>query len=166
MYVDDITLTGDYEEELINLKTILTKEFETKDLGNLKYFLGMEVASSRKEIPVSQRKYVLDLFKETGMLGPLNSNTKLGVNKDSVPVDKGQYQRLVGKLIYLSYTKLDICFSVNTVSQFMNDPYEEHMEAVYRILRYLKMTQGKGLFFRKNTSKDIEVFAMSTRQDQ
>ena len=65
VYVDDIILTGDYEDELIKLKTLLAKEFETKDLGSLKYFLGMEVARSRKGISVSQRKYVLDLLKET-----------------------------------------------------------------------------------------------------
>lgn len=164
VYVDDIILTGDYEDELIKLKTLLAKEFETKDLGSLKYFLGMEVARSRKGISVSQRKYVLDLLKETGMLGckpaetPMDSSTKLGANKDSVPVDKGRYQRLVGKLIYLSHTRPDIGFSVSVVSQFMNDPTEEHMEAVNRILRYLKMTPGKGLYFRKNTRKDIEVF--------
>ena len=124
----------------------------------------MEVSRSRKGISVSQRKYVLDLLKETGMLGckpaetPMDSSTKLGANKDSVPVDKGRYQRLVGKLIYLSHTRPDIGFSVSVVSQFMNDPTEEHMEAVNRILRYLKMTPGKGLYFRKNTRKDIEVF--------
>ena len=164
VYVDDIILIGDYEDELIKLKTLLAKEFETKDLGSLKYFLGMEVARSRKGISVSQRKYVLDLLKETGMLGckpaetPMDSSTKLGANKDSVPVDKGRYQRLVGKLIYLSHTRPDFGFSVSVVSQFMNDPTEEHMEAVNRILRYLKMTPGKGLYFRKNTRKDIEVF--------
>ena len=164
VYVDDIILTGDYEDELIKLKTLLAKEFETKDLGSLKYFLGMEVARSRKGISVSQWKYVLDLLKETGMLGckpaetPMDSSTKLGANKDSVPVDKGRYQRLVGKLIYLSHTRPDIGFSVSVFSQFMNGPTEEHMEAVNRILRYLKMTPGKGLYFRKNTRKDIEVF--------
>ena len=164
VYVDDIILIGDYEDELIKLKTLLAKEFETKDLGSLKYFLGMEVARSRKGISLSQRKYVLDLLKEIGMLGckpaetPMDSSTKLGANKDSVPVDKGRYQRLVGKLIYLSHTRPDIGFSVSVVSQFMNDPTEEHMEAVNRILRYLKMTPGKGLYFRKNTRKDIEVF--------
>ena len=88
----------------------------------------------------------------------MDSSTKLGANKDSVPMDKGRHQRLVGKLIYLSHTRPDIGFSVSVVSQFMNDPTKEHMEAVNRILRYLKMTPGKGLYFRKNTRKDIEVF--------
>ena len=67
-------------------------------------------------------------------------------------MDKGRYQRLVGKLIYLYHTRQDISFSVSTVSQFMNDAKEEHMTAVFRILRYLKITPGKGLFFEKGVN--------------
>ena len=147
MYVDDIILTGDHDEEILKLKCFLAKEFEIKYLGTLKYFLGMEVARSRKGISVSQRKYVLDLLKETGMLGckladtPMDPNSKLGRNTDSAPVDKGSYQRLVGKLIYLSHTRFDISFVVSVVSKFMNNLTEEHIEAVYRILRYLKIFQ-------------------------
>ena len=153
VYVDDIILSGNDMEELQKLKKYLSEEFEVKDLGNLKYFLGMEVARSRKGIVVSQRKYILDLLKETGMLGckpidtPMDSQKKLGIEKESTPVDRGRYQRLVGRLIYLSHTRPDIGFAVSAVSQFMHSPTEEHMEAVYRILRYLKMTPGKGLFF-------------------
>ncbi|RVW58950.1 Retrovirus-related Pol polyprotein from transposon RE1 [Vitis vinifera] len=138
---------------------------EIKDLGNLKYFLGMEIARSRKRISVSQRKYVLDLLKETGMLGckptntPIDPTTKLGAKENCALVDKGRYQRLVGKLIYLSHTRPYIDFSVSMDSQFMNNLNEEHMEAVYRILRYLKLTLGKGLFFEKNQRRDIEVFS-------
>ncbi|RVX01701.1 Retrovirus-related Pol polyprotein from transposon RE1 [Vitis vinifera] len=165
VYVDDIILSGNDMGELQNLKKYLSEEFEVKDLGNLKYFLGMEVARSRKGIVVSQRKYILDLLKETGMLGckpidtPMDSQKKLGIEKESTPVDRGRYQRLVGRLIYLSHTRPDIGFAVSAVSQFMHSPTEEHMEAVYRILRYLKMTPGKGLFFRKTENRDTKVYS-------
>ncbi|RVW83799.1 Retrovirus-related Pol polyprotein from transposon TNT 1-94 [Vitis vinifera] len=165
VYVDDIILTGDHEEKIDLLKKLLTKEFEIKDLGNLKYFLGMEIARSKKGIAVSQRKYVLDLLNETGMLGckpaetPMVTTVKLEESDGSAPVDKGRYQRLVGKLIYLSHTRPDIGFSVSVVSQFMNNPTEKHMTAVIRILRYLKMTPGKGLFFQRTTNKEIEIFS-------
>ena len=165
VYVDDIIVTGNDEEEISRLKTVLSKEFEIKDLGTLRYFLGMEVARSSKGIFVSQRKYTLDLLKETGMLGCKPSNTpmdpfnKIGSKEDMVAVDKGRYQRLVGRLIYLSHTRPDISFAVSMVSQFMNNPTEEHQEAVYRILRYLKMTPGKGLFFKRVASRDVEIFS-------
>ena len=116
VYVHDIILMGDYEEEIRSIKSFLAAEFEIKDLENLKYFLGMEIAKSRKGISVSQRKYVLDLLKETGMLGckpvdtPMDPTTKLGAKENCAPVDKGRYQRLVGKLIYLSHTRPDIWF--------------------------------------------------------
>ncbi|RVW96936.1 Retrovirus-related Pol polyprotein from transposon RE2 [Vitis vinifera] len=119
VYVDDIILSGNDMEELQNLKKYLSEEFEVKDLGNLKYFLGLEVARSRKGIIVSQRKYILDLLKETGMLGckpidtPMDSQKKLGIEKESTPVDRGRYQRLVGCLIYLSHTRPDIGFAVS-----------------------------------------------------
>ena len=136
VHVDDIILTGDHDEEILELKNFLAKQFEIKDLGNRKYFLGMEVVQSKRGILVSQRKYVLDLLKETGMLGckpadtPMDSNSKLGSKDDSAPVDKGRCQRLVGKLIYLSHTKPDISSAVSVVSQFMNNPIEEHIEVV------------------------------------
>ena len=164
VYVDDIILTGDYKEELESLKHYLSKEFEIKDLGNLKYFLGMEIARSKHGIFVSQRKYVLDLLTETGMLGckpastPMDSNKKVGSRLNKKPVDKGRYQRLVGRLIYLSHTRPDIGFAVSVVSQYMNNPIEEHMEAVTRILRYLKLNPGKGLLFKKNDNRGIKVY--------
>ena len=89
----------------------------------------------------------------------MDSQKKLGIEKESTPVDRGRYQRLVGRLFYLSHTRPDIGFAVSAVSQFMHSPTEEHMEAVYRILRYLKMTPRKGLFFRKTENRDTEVYS-------
>ena len=153
VYVDDIILIGDDEAEMINMKNTLSQEFEIKDLGALRYFLGMEVAQTSKGISVSQRKYVLDLLEETGMLGcrptdiPMEQNGKLSDDEESPSIDKGQYQRLVGKLIYLSHTRLEIAFLVSVVIQFMHTPIKEHLSAIHKILRYLKMTPRKGLFF-------------------
>lgn len=122
VYVDDIVLTGDHDEEIKRLKSLLAKEFEIKDMGNLKYFLGMEVARSKKGIYVSQQKYVMDLLKETRMLmckpveTPMDAAVKLGSKENGTPVDKGRYQRLVGKLIYLSHTRPYISFVVSMVN--------------------------------------------------
>ncbi|PRQ35290.1 putative RNA-directed DNA polymerase [Rosa chinensis] len=145
VYVDDMIVTGDDPKEMNELQKYMSKEFEMKDLGQLKYFLGIEVARSKKGILLSQRKYVLDLLAEKGMLDcrpmetPIEMSHRLAIYPDQVPTDKGRYQRLVGRLIYLSHTRPDIAYAVSVVSQFMHCPSEEHMDVVFRILRYLKM---------------------------
>lgn len=78
VYVDDIVITGDVHEKIEHLKRLLAREFEVKDLGQLKYLLGMEVARSKYGIYVSQWKYTLDLLQETGMLGCKAANTPVG----------------------------------------------------------------------------------------
>jgi transposase InsO family protein len=156
IYVDDMIITGDNHEEIQTLEKRLCKEFEMKNLGNLRYFLGIEVARNKDTIFLSQRKYILDLLAEVGLLEckpvetPFIQNQRLRTDLDQTPVDREKYQRLVGKLIYLSHTRPDIAYAVNVVSQFMHSPKEEHMEAVMRILRYLKGALGRGLMFRKN----------------
>lgn len=79
-------------------------------------------------------------------------------NEESSPVDKGMCQRLVGRLIYLSHTRPEIAYSVSVVSQHMNNPTEDHLETVNKILRYLKMTLGHCLLFRKYENRDVEVY--------
>ena len=113
---------ANYEEKMVKLKEILMKEFVIKDLGVVRYFLGIEVARLCKYIFVSQCNYALDLLKETEMVGskpaatPMDSSCKVGVIEGSSLVDKGRYQRFVGKLVYLFHTRLDIGFSVSVVS--------------------------------------------------
>ena len=162
MYVDDIILTGDDTGEVERLKKVLATEFEVKDLGQMRYFLRMEVARSRKGISISQRKYVLDLLIETGMLGCKPSDTPIKarnrMESDGKPVDREKYQRLVGRLIYLSHIRPDIAFAVSVVSQYMHSPKESHLEAVYKILKYLKGSPRRGLFFKKSDSKKVEIY--------
>jgi hypothetical protein len=118
VYVDDIIITGDDEQGIKYLKENLSKEFEVKDLGQLKYFLGIEVARSPQGIVLSHRKYVLDLLNETGMLGcqpvstPIDSNHKLCAESGE------RYQRLAGRLIYLCHTWPDITYAVSVVSRY------------------------------------------------
>ena len=118
--------------------------------------MGIEVARSRQGIFLYQRKYILDLLAEVGLLEckpadiPIVQNHKLGEYVDQVPADKQRYQRLMGKLIYLSHTRPDIAYAVSVVSQFMHCLSEHHMDAVMRILHYLKSSPGKGLTLSKN----------------
>ncbi|KAL4036651.1 hypothetical protein IC575_000215 [Cucumis melo] len=139
IYVDDMIVTGNDTQEIATLEKKLSGEFEMKNLGGLKYFLGIEVMRSRQGIVLSQRKYILDLLAEIGMLDcrpadtPVVQGVKLGEFPDQVPANKERYQRLVGKLIYLAHTRPDIAYGVSVVSQFMHNPSEDHMDAVMRI---------------------------------
>lgn len=96
------------------LKGKLASEFDMKEPGSLRYFLSLEVTRNGTCISVSQRKYVMDLLKETGMLGctpfdtPIDPSSKLSEVTSGSPVDKGRYQRLDGKLIYLAHARPDI----------------------------------------------------------
>lgn len=92
---------------------------------------------------------------------PIEMNHKLGECQNQVPTDKGRYQRLVGRLIYLSHTRPDIAYAVSIVSQFMHAPNEELMSAVYRILKYLKSAPGRGLLFSKKGDLGIEGYTDS-----
>jgi len=163
VYVDDIIITGDDEMEIKCLKGNLSREFEVKDLGQLKYFLGIEITRNPKGIVLSQRKYVLDLLSETGMLGCRTVSTPMDLNhklcaESGHPVNKERYHRLVGRLIYLCHTRPDISYAVSVVSRYMHDPRSGHLDVVYRILRYLKSSPGKGLIFKSNGHLKVEGY--------
>nr|CAD1837532.1 unnamed protein product [Ananas comosus var. bracteatus] len=114
VYVDDIVITGNDTAGISSLKLFLQTQFQTKDLGVLKYFLGIEVTRCKRGIFLSQRKYVLDLLAETEKLGakpcsaPMDPNLQLTANHDELFEDPERYRRLVGKLNYLTVTRPDI----------------------------------------------------------
>ncbi|CAL8170050.1 unnamed protein product [Prunus armeniaca] len=123
-----MVIIGNNEAEIKNLKDFLSSQFRIKDLGPLKYFLRVEVAQSKAGITICQRKYTLDIFEEAGLLGA--KPTKVPMETDLVLTPAGSsslhkpatYRRLVGKLIYLTITRPEIAYTVNTLSQFMPDP--------------------------------------------
>ncbi|POO01061.1 hypothetical protein TorRG33x02_032440 [Trema orientale] len=116
----------------------------------------MEFAMLKRGIFISQCKYVLDLLSETGLLGcratetPIEPNLRLQSAKPDELTNRDQFKLLIGKIIYLSHTRPDIAFTVSVVSEFMYSLGLEHYDAVCRILRYLKGTQGKGLLFENH----------------
>ena len=152
IYVDDIIITGSDKEGIILTKAFLKTSFDIKDLGELKYFLGIEICRSKEGPFLSQRKYTLDLLSEAGELGsrvaktPLEDGYKVlreGEFEDKPYEDVKHYRRMVGKLIYLTITRPDVCFVVNQVSQHMQKPKIHHWNMVERILRYLREAPGQ-----------------------
>ncbi|CAL8102601.1 unnamed protein product [Prunus armeniaca] len=117
-----------------------------------------------EELQKPLAKYVMDLLANTGMLDckPADTliveNHKLGVYVDQVPTNRERYQRLVGRLIYLSLTRPNIAYAISVASKFMHSPSEDHMAVVMRILSYLKSAHGRGLLFKKNGYLDLEGY--------
>ena len=113
---------------------------------------------------LSQRKYAIDLLRETGLLGakpadvPMEPNLDMWKEDDDFE-DSAQYRRLVGKLIYLTVTRPDIAHVMGLISQFMEKPKKCHQEADCNILRYIKKSPGKGLWFKKNKHKNLVGFS-------
>nr|GEX12275.1 putative ribonuclease H-like domain-containing protein [Tanacetum cinerariifolium] len=158
IYVDDMIIMGNDEEEMMRLRTNLFKEFEMKDLGRRKYFLEIKVLRSKQGIFICQKKYVLDLLVKTGMIDYKPVDTPMMVNQKPYMEEKARYQRIVGKLIYLLHTLPDIAYAVGVVSQFMLQPQISHMKAVLRIMRYLKGTPDHGVLFKANGHLETQVY--------
>ena len=148
-------ITRDDKEDIYILKEQLSREFEMKDQGQKKYFLGIEVLRSKGCIFISKRKYVLDLLAETCMVDykpsetPIVANHSLQMIDGEKLADIGQYQRMIGKIIYLFHTQLDITYVVGVVSRLMHQPQIQHMTALMRILRYLKGYKQQGHSIRE-----------------
>lgn len=164
VYVDDIVITGSDGTRIKKLKDFLASRFQTKDLGPLKYFLGIEVSRTRKGICLSQRKYCLDILRDSGMIetkpceSPMVPNIKLKADDGDSLENPEKYRRVVGKLNYLTITRPDIAFPVSVVSQFMSSPRTSHWDAVTHILKYLKGAPGHGILYQNHGHHVIEGF--------
>ena len=127
-YVDDIIITGNKTAEAKHLEDHLLKHLEVKNLEPLKYFLGIEIAKASRRLLTTQQKYILDILEDTKLLScrtndtPIEVNHKLTLKENDPSIEKTSYQKLIGRLLYLSHTRPDISYSVNLLSQFMHSP--------------------------------------------
>ncbi|XP_013583403.1 PREDICTED: uncharacterized mitochondrial protein AtMg00810-like [Brassica oleracea var. oleracea] len=138
-----------------------------KDLGKLKYFLGLEVAREPEGMFVSQRKYALDTIAECGLLGakpspvPTEQNQKLALAKGPLLTDPGKYRRLVRRLIYLTFTRPELNYIVHLLSQFMQKPLEEHWVAALCVVRYLKGCPDQGIMLSSRADLTLTAYCDS-----
>ncbi|KAF5447245.1 hypothetical protein F2P56_032813 [Juglans regia] len=165
IYVDDIIITSSKPSAIDALLHSLSASFPIKDLGGLNFFLGIEVVRDKEAIVLSQNRYILDLLKRTNMMdakpvsSPMATATSLSAFDGEPFLDPTLYRSSVGALQYLSITRLDIAYSVNKLSQFMQDPKLPHWQSVKRLLRYLKQTLTFGLRISKSTSTQLRAFS-------
>jgi len=162
VYVDDIIVTGNDPDEINTLKVFLDNKFRIKDLGELNYFLGMEVTKFPNGVALTQKKFAADLIKEFHCDRLPPTNCPLGplcksADEADLFADVTTYRKLVGKLNYLTNTRPDIAFSVQYLSQFLQAPTKSQWTATLHTLRYIKRDPSQGLFF--NNSHDFNLTA-------
>ena len=161
--MDDIVITESDFIGISSLKSFLHGQFHTKDLGMLRYFLGVEVMRSKHGFFLSQRKYMLDLLSEIGKLGakpcsfPMAPSVHL-TREGELFEDPERYRRLVGKLNYLTVTHPDIAHSVSIVSQYMSFLTVDNWAVAQHILCYLKGAPGRGILYSNHRHNRVECF--------
>ncbi|CAM8918128.1 unnamed protein product [Rhodiola kirilowii] len=164
VYVDDI-IFGSTNPKLVKKFTdLMSSEFEMSMVGELKYFLGLQVAQGEEGTRIHQQKYVKEILKKFGMESaktcatPMSPNDTLAKDESSPRVDPTLYRGMIGSLLYLTASRPDILFSVCLCARFQADPRETHVKAVKRILRYLKGTDDLCLLYPRGGDLRLEAY--------
>jgi hypothetical protein len=160
IWVDDLIIFGREMESINQLKKDLWAEFEMKDLGELKYFLGIKVTRNRqaRQITIDQSTYIRMVLERFGMQDcnpaytPMATGVKLEqAAVEDILVDERQYQSIVGSLMYaMLCTRPDLAYAISQLSQFNAKPTSKHEAAAKRVLRYLKGTTDLGITYEKD----------------
>jgi hypothetical protein len=132
-------------------------------LGELSFFLGLQICQCNQGICISQTKYIREMLKRFGMedynlvTTPMQTSFKLSIDNDSKSTDLRQYMSMIGSLLYVTKSRLDVMQVVGQVARFQAAPKESYVLAVKRIFRYLKGIEEFGLWYTKR--KDISLIA-------
>ncbi|GKC64051.1 retrovirus-related pol polyprotein from transposon TNT 1-94 [Tanacetum coccineum] len=167
LYVDDMIYTGSSLHLVSEFKKSMMSMFDMTDLGELRYFLGLEIVQTDAGIFMSQKKYVEDTLQKFNMVGcktvftPMNINEKLQPEDGTGMVNGSLYRSLIGRLLYLTHSCPDISFSIGVLSRFMHKPSKHHFGAAKRVLRYLAGTKEFGILFRGTKDMNLKGFTDS-----
>jgi len=168
LYVDDMIITGDDSEYIAFVKARLSEQFLMSDLGPLCYFLGIEVSSTSDGIYLSQEKYIQDLLARSCLTDhrtvetPIELNLQLRATDGKPLTDPTRYRHIVGSLVYLVVTRPDISYAVHILSQFVSSPTHVHYSHLLRVLRYLRGTITRRLFFPRSSSFQLQAYSDAT----
>ncbi|XP_022881035.1 uncharacterized protein LOC111398353 [Olea europaea var. sylvestris] len=161
IYVDDIIFCSPIESLAYEFAECLKQEFEMSMVGELHYFLGLQVKQTEDGLFILQSKYAKDLVKRFGLDSKKHTRThmstrlKLGRNPSGKSVDPSLYRSMIGSLLYLTATRPDIAFSVGVCAQFQANPKESHLSSVRRIIRYVSGAVDLGIFYSRDSNLDL-----------
>ncbi|XP_058784263.1 uncharacterized mitochondrial protein AtMg00810-like [Vicia villosa] len=169
VYVDDLMYTGTDPLMFTSFVSSMKQKFDMTDLGNIRYFLGLEVLQFPNNIFISQRKYALEVVKRFGMndsnsvKNPIVPGVKISKDIGSDErVDKSHYEQLVGSLMYLTTaTRLNLSYVVGLFSRYMENPSVKHKLVAKRVLRYLKGTAHFGIRYKKGKVNELIAYTDS-----
>ncbi|GJV02043.1 retrovirus-related pol polyprotein from transposon TNT 1-94 [Tanacetum coccineum] len=167
IYVDDIIFGSTCQEMCDDFAKIMHDEFEMSMMGELNFFLGLQIKQLDDGIFFNQSKYIKEMLKKFGLEDskpiktPMSTETKLTRDEEGESVDNTKYRGMIGSLLYLTASRPDIMFSVCLCARFQEDPKTSHLEAVKRIFRYIKGTTHLGLWYPKGSGIETIVYADS-----
>ena len=165
--MDDLLVTGSNEELVRKFKEDMKKIFEMTDLGEMTYFLGIEIKQKNGEVLICQKKYAKEILKKFRMDEcksvdtPMCQKGKLSKRDEAEPVDETFYRSIIGCLMYLTATRPDILYSVSLLSRFTNCATETHLIAAKRVLRYVKGTLNFGIKFCPSQDYSLQGYSDS-----
>jgi hypothetical protein len=164
VYVDDLLLTGNDLNFIKKFQQALAQKISLKDLGAPSHFLGVELVPTSNGMFLTQHHYIRELLHKASksdakpVSTPMSTTCSLVANEDSSTCDVSHFRSLAGSLHYLSTTRPDVAFAVNKLSQHMQAPTTTHMQALKRVLRYLKNTISHGLHLVKTNNLNLTAF--------
>ncbi|XP_057734280.1 uncharacterized mitochondrial protein AtMg00810-like [Arachis stenosperma] len=159
VYVDDIIIVGPDNTMIKRVEDKPSTVFKLKFLGDLKFFLELELAKSSEGIFLSQCKCALSLVGCKLAPSPMDVNSKLRASEGEILADPSTYRKLIRRLMYLIISKLDITFAVTKLAQFTADPRVPQLNAVHHIHRYLKVAPSQGILFSTINKFNLSVYA-------
>ncbi|GKC86149.1 putative ribonuclease H-like domain-containing protein [Tanacetum coccineum] len=167
VYVDDIIFGSTKKSLSTEFEKLMHKRFQMSSMGELTFFLGLQVEQRKDGIFLSQDKYVYDILKKFGFTTvktastPMETHKSLSSNAAEPDVDVHLYRSMIGTLMYLTSSRPDIMFAVCACSRFQVTPKVSHMHAVKRIFRYLKGKPTLGLWYPKDSPMDLIAYSDS-----
>ncbi|GJU57228.1 putative ribonuclease H-like domain-containing protein [Tanacetum coccineum] len=167
VYVDDIIFGSTKSSMVKDFEDLMQKEFKMSSMGELTFFLGLQVKQSNGGIFLSQDKYVKDILNKFDFRTikpastPIEAHKSLGKDEEGEDVDVHLYRSMIGCLMYLTASRPDIMFAVCLCARFQVTPKVSHLHAVKRIFRYLKHQPNLGLWYPKDSPFHLEAFSDS-----